>query len=130
MIQHGKWCGDMTSILMWTAKKAGIPLSIAFGKGETKFLYLLHILAFKHNLNINIENFIIESNQGKVIDAVCKDFNITHLCCLHHLLVSLKCSQFSYSVGELLKCHCEKDYEQTIKIFTVEYKTVKDKKKF
>lgn len=39
--------GYVTSILMRAAKNTGIPLSIAFGKGETKSLYLLHILAFK-----------------------------------------------------------------------------------
>ena len=75
--------GYVTSILMGAAKNTGIPLSIAFGKGETKSLYLMHILAFKHKLNINIEDFVIESDQGKAIDAIC----------LRHLLVSLKCSR-------------------------------------
>ena len=111
--------GYVSSILMGAAKNTGIPLSIAFGKGETKSLYLLHILAFKRKLNINIEDFVIESDQGKAIDAIC----------LRHLLVSLKCSQFSYSVGELLKCRCEKDYEQAKKTFTDEYKTINDQKK-
>lgn len=31
-------------------------------------------------------------------------------------------------MGELLKCRCEKDYEQAKKTFTEEYKALKDKK--
>ena len=120
--------GYVTSILMGAVKNTGIPLSIAFGKGETKSLYLLHILAFKRQLNINIEDFVIESDQGKAIDAVCKDFNIKELWCLRYLLVSLKCSQFSYSVGEIVKCRCQQDYIRAKQTFADEYKVIDDKK--
>ena len=119
----------VTSILMGSAKNTGFPLSIAFGDGENKSLYLLYILAFKNKLGINIEDYVIESDQGSAINAVCEDFKITHLCCLRHLLVSLKCNQFSYSVGVLLNCRSQKDYDEAKKTFTKEYKTINDSKK-
>lgn len=112
-----------TSILMGSAKNTGFPLSIAFGDGENKSLYLLYILAFKNKLGINIEDYVIESDQGSAINAICEDFKITHLCCLRHLLVSLKCNQFSYSVGVLLNCRSQKDYDEAKKNF---YKRIKN----
>lgn len=119
----------VTSILMASVGNSGIPLAFAFGLGETKSLYNLHFNTFKNILGIDLTKYIIESDQGKAIESVCQENNIVHIYCLRHYLKSLKFNEFSYSVGILLKCVSETDYNQAKSNFIEEWKQIKDEKK-
>lgn len=119
----------VTSILMASVNNIGIPLSFAFGVGETKSLYNLHIDTFKSILDIDLCSYVIESDQGTAIESVCKERNIEHIYCLRHFLVSLKYNEFSHAVGILLKCVSETDFESEKKHFQQQFKNIKDKEK-
>ena len=61
-----------TSILMGSSMNTGIPLSFAFGEGETKELYNLHFKHFKSLFNIDLERFNFESDQGVSLLSIFK----------------------------------------------------------
>lgn len=60
---------------------------------------------------------------------MCQENNIVHIYCLRYYLKSLKFNEFSYSVGILLKCVSETDYNQAKSNFIEEWKQIKDEKK-
>ena len=116
----------VTSILMASIGNSGIPLSFAFGPGETKSLYYLHFNTFRDILGIDLTTYTIESDQGSAIEAVCTENNINHIYCLRHFLASLKYNEFSYSVGLLLKFVSDKDFNQAKLTLTNEFKYITD----
>jgi hypothetical protein len=67
----------------------GIPIALSFGLTEDSSLYDTFCTTLKSLLDIDLLTFIIESDQGSVLRAICAKYRNCHLACLRHLLVSL-----------------------------------------
>lgn len=100
----------LTSIIMGCTKNIGISLGFSFGLSENKELYKRHFETFQEQLQIDLSQFVFLSDQGTAICAICDEYKVTNLCCLRHLLASLKYNKYSYVAGEFLKCTSEIDY--------------------
>ena len=120
----------VTSILVASSFNVSIPLGFSFGPAETKELYELLFSFFKSKLDIDLSVYVIESDQGSALRAVCEDHGNEHLACLRHLLVSLKNDEYGYQVGNLVKCHTDFEWDLLIKDYTIEFSAEKDPKKF
>ena len=116
----------VTSIIMASTMNIGIPIGFAFGSGEDKSLYERHFKAFSEQCGIDLSKFVIESDQGSALKAVCDDNFAEHLACLRHLLVSLRYSPYSYAVGELLKCTSLLDHNNALTEFSNRFAKITD----
>ena len=114
----------VTSIIMAATMNIGIPLGFAFGSGEDKKLYEKHFEAFSQQTGINLARFVIESDQGSALKAICDEKSITHLACLRHFLVSLHYSAYSYVAGELVKCASSSDLQKAISSFNENFSEI------
>ena len=108
----------VTSILMASSSNTGLPLAFSFGNGETKELYNYHFKAFKNFFDINLEDFVFESDQGPALKGIYKDKNITHCFCLHHVLANMKYSSFSYGIGNILKSSTEFELNNALNFYS------------
>jgi len=102
-----------------------IPHGFAFGSGEDKTLYDHHFQAFKEQTGIDLSKFIIESDQGSALTAICNEKSITHIACFRHLLVSLRFSHYSYAAGEILKCTSLLDFNNALTTFSDKFSQIK-----
>jgi hypothetical protein len=102
---------------MASVMNVGVPLAFAFGSSEDKTLYARHFDAFEAHVGIKLNQFVIESDQGSALNAICSEKGMTHLACLRHLLASLKTKMYSYEAGELVKCRSDYDYNHCKELF-------------
>lgn len=108
----------VTSILMASSMNIGIPLGFAFGNSEDKTLYERHFKAFSEKTGIKLGSYVIESDQGSALKAICDENFAVHLACLRHLLVSLHYSPYSYAASELLKCSSLFELNNALTVFS------------
>lgn len=94
----------VTSILMSCVYNVGLPLSFSFGNSEDKPIYNYHFNSFKKLFNIELEQFIFESDQGPALKGVFKDRKIQHCFCMRHFLHNLQFNVISYDIGVIVKC--------------------------
>ncbi|KAK8892033.1 hypothetical protein M9Y10_029255 [Tritrichomonas musculus] len=118
-----------TSILMGSSMNTGIPLSFAFGEGETKELYNLHFKHFKSLFNIDLERFNFESDQGVSLLSIFKEKSINYFVCLRHLLVNLKFNEFSYAIKNIIFCCTEFELQRSIEFYSNIFSKVTDPQK-
>jgi hypothetical protein len=71
---------------------------------ETVGLYDEHYGAFAQLFDIELQKYILESDQGSALSALCKLKEQRQLFCLRHFLLSLKSKEFSLAVENLVKC--------------------------
>ena len=93
----------VTSILMGSCFNTGLGLGFSFGRAEDRDNYGNLLKAISQITGFDFHNKVFESDQGSALKAICDEYNITHLKCLRHLLVSLKYNEFSYQIGILLR---------------------------
>lgn len=101
----------VTSILMASGKNVGIPLAFAFGRGETKISYETLIDVVQTQCNFSFSGLILESDQGKALQMLCKKYEIKQILCLRHFLASINDHYIRTLIGELVKAisisdHC------------------------
>ena len=118
----------VTSILMVTSYNVGIPIAFAFGESEDKKLYSLFIKEFNERLNIDLKQYVVESDQGTALKAVCDTFQKIHLACLRHFLVSLGSHPFSYQIGKLISCRNDFELDTLIAHYNSCFKKIEDEK--
>ena len=102
---------DLTSFIMASTQNIGISLDFSFGQSESKELYQQHFQTFQEELQIDLSQYVFLSDQGSAICAICDDFNVTNLCCLRHLLASLKYSKYSFAVSNFLTSKSNSDFD-------------------
>ena len=100
----------VTSILMVSTCNVGIPVAFSFGDAETVELYDILFKVIKENIDIDISNYKIESDNGTALSAICRKYKCTHLRCLRHFLVSLGTKPYSKQIGDLVSAKCEHDF--------------------
>ena len=99
----------------------GIPLAFSFGPGEDKTIYKMFYDIFKEVIDIDLTKYTIESDRGSSLMALAADLDMEHLSCNHHMLRSLKSTEFSQQVGELISCKCITDFEILKKHYAEEF---------
>jgi hypothetical protein len=61
----------VTAILMAVYRNVGIPHGFAFAVAETVELYQEHYTAFERLFTIDLRRYILESDQGSALCALC-----------------------------------------------------------
>jgi hypothetical protein len=97
----------VTSLLMAVYRNVAVPLGFAFGVAETVDLYNQHYGAFAQLFGIELQKYIMESDQYSTVSALCKLKEQRLLFCPRRFLLSLKSKEFSLAVGNLVKCRKE-----------------------
>ena len=113
----------VTSIIMASICNVGIPLGFSFGPSESKESYKVFYDKFASVINVDLKKYIIESDRGSALKAIAKEINIEHLSCSAHLLRSLKNTEFSYQVGQLVTARCQTDLNILMDIYSTEFST-------
>ena len=119
----------VTCILMGCAYNIGLPLAFGFGKSETKDLYTELLVKFQESTGVDLRAKIIESDQGTALKAAIKEFDMIHLACLRHLLVSLQYNEYSFIVSQLVSCTTSAEIEQVKNVMCEEYSHLPKKQK-
>lgn len=114
----------VTSILVASVCNVSVPLGFSFGKAETKEQYQLLFSFFNSKLDIDLSEYVFESDQGSSLRGVCADNNCAHLACLRHLLVSLKCDEFGYDAGRLVKAKSIRDLDTVMNELSNHYSQI------
>jgi hypothetical protein len=103
------------SILTVVIAAVGIPIALSFGLAEDTSLYDAFYTTLKSLFDIHLSTFIIESDQGSALRAVCAKYRNRHLACLRHLFVSLRRGPYVFETGNLVQCRGDDDFT-TLKI--------------
>ena len=96
-----------------------------FGGAEDKKLYNNFVEIFSSEFGINLKQFIIESDQGSALKAVCDEFK-GQIACLSHFLVSLKSTLFSFQAGQIIACRCAKDLDALLHQYANDLNKIKE----
>ena len=98
----------VTCIVLGISNNTGIPLGFCFGSVEDEELYNLVFDTFYEVTKIDLSTFTIESDQGSGLIASCNKYACTHICCLRHLLVSLKNKKLVMKLANLFQVDVKK----------------------
>ena len=102
----------VTSILMLSICNVGIPVSFCFGKAETDDLYEMFFKAFDEILHIDISKYVVESDKGTALAAICSKYKCRHIGCLRHFIATLGLYEYSKQISGLVSSKCESDFER------------------
>lgn len=116
----------VTSILMCSSYNVGVSTAFAFGCAEDKDLYNMFIDKFNSVLGINLRQYIVESDQGSALRAVCDKFDQIHLACLRHFKVALKTYKFSLQISYLISARSEVELRTLMKLYSEEFAKITD----
>jgi hypothetical protein len=116
----------VTAIVMAVYCNVGIPLAFAFGVAETKGLYEQLYAEFMRLFQIDLSKYIVLSDQGTALRALCDDHHQRQLFCLRHFLRSLKMKTFSLAVGNLVKCRTEDEFHSLRRLYEGQFRAVVD----
>jgi hypothetical protein len=116
----------VTAILMAVFRNVGIPLAFAFGAAETLELYEPLYGLFVELFGIDLGQYIMESDQGAALRALCHRHDQRQLICLRHFLLSLKLKEFSLPVGNLVKCRTGDEFADLRTMYENEFRDVRD----
>lgn len=111
----------VVSILNVYFYNTSLPIAFTFGHVETKILYSLLLDTIEEKLNINFTNKILESDEGSALKAICSNYSIIKLSCLHHYLEKLKKYDYYYEIKEILKCTSQIDFDNSIHQFSQQF---------
>jgi hypothetical protein len=107
----------VTSILVAISRNTAIPLAFTFGPSETSELYRHFYQTFQKRYGISIGQFIVESDQGSALKAICRENGNPHRVCLRHFLARLKNPYFSVYVAELVRARTEGEFNMIRKSY-------------
>jgi hypothetical protein len=92
-------------------------------------LYQQQYTAFAELFAIDLRQYVVESDQGSALRALCSRNGQIQLICFRHFLVSLKLKEFSVPVGNLVKCRTESEFETLNALDEREFRSVTDQKR-
>lgn len=111
----------VTSILMVSVCNVGLPLGFSFGPSEDKAQYEMFYNTFSEEIGVPLDKFTVESDRGTALRAIVSEKGSVHLGCLHHLLRSIKSSEFSHQIGSLVACKCKIDLDILLNTYEEEF---------
>jgi hypothetical protein len=115
-----------TAILIAVFHNVGIPLAFSFGPRESFELYDRFYTVFQEEFQIDLTQYILESDQGSALKKVGAR-HPRHLFCLRHVLKSLHdkaCGPFGSLVGNLISARSQKELRLFLKIYTPDFREV------
>jgi hypothetical protein len=92
----------VASIPIVVIANVGILIALSLSLTEDRSLYSPFYTTLKNLFDIDLPTFLIESDQGSALRALCVKYRSHHLACLRHLLVSLLCGPFAFEMGHLV----------------------------
>jgi hypothetical protein len=101
----------VTAILVAVSRNTSIPLAFAFGPAETTDLYAQFYESFQTQYQIDLGRFIVESDQGAALKAICREHGNPHRACLRHFLARLKHPYFSVYVADLVRARTNEEFQ-------------------
>jgi hypothetical protein len=95
----------------------GIPIALSFGPVEDTELYEMFYTILRELFGFDLSTYIIESDQGSALRAICRKYQNSHLACLRHLLVALGRGPFAFEIGNLVRCRSQTDFNRTKELY-------------
>jgi hypothetical protein len=120
---------SVTTIVMAVYCHVGVPLEFALGVAETMELDQQHYDAFTELFAIDLSRYILESDQGSELSAICTRHDQIQLICLRYFLLSLKLKEFGLAVGNLVKFRTQDEFESLTRVYEIEFRKVRDQKR-
>lgn len=80
-----------------------IPIAFIFSHSENKESYMLLLKKVSEITNIQFYNVVMESDQGKALKAIVKEFKMQHLYCLRHFLHNINVYEYAYQAKMLIE---------------------------
>jgi hypothetical protein len=105
----------VASILTVVIGNVEIRVALSFGPTEDTALYNTFYLTFRSLLSLALSPYILESDQGSALRAICSKYHNRHLTCLRHLLVSLGRKSLAWEIGNLVRC--QTDFERLKRLY-------------
>jgi hypothetical protein len=102
----------VSSILMVSISNVGIPVALALGPKEDRFLYELFYVTLREVFDIDLDHWRVVSDQGTALCSVCQHHQNDQFLCLRHFLRSLKHRMWSEEIGNLIRCRAPDDFER------------------
>ena len=120
----------VTSIPTVVIQNVGIPIGMSFALVEDSSIYNEFFFNFANVFGFEIPEFldIVESDQGKALVKAVKENDMTHLCCLCHLLVSFGRKKYSYQIGNLVTTTTNHEYHKLRTEYEESWSTIDDAK--
>jgi hypothetical protein len=100
----------VTAFLVGVSHNTAIPLAFAFGSIEDSNLYDCFFNFFYDKYQINLAQFILESDQGAGLRKFASIHNFTHRFCLRHFLATIKDRIFGAYIHYLVKTRTEAEF--------------------
>lgn len=114
----------VTSILNACFLNTSLPIAFAFGSGETKYLYDILLQTTESQLNINLSDSILESDEGPALKSICEERSIMQLKCTRHFLEKLKKMDYYYEIKHLIQCTSQIDFQNAIEQFSTQFSQI------
>jgi hypothetical protein len=92
----------LTAILDSVSRNTSTPLAFAFGPEETSALYAQLSTVFQTHYEMELGQFIAESNPGSALKSICRKYGNRHKASLQHFLAQLKHPYFSVYFADLV----------------------------
>jgi hypothetical protein len=86
------------------------PLAFSFGPRECIELYDRFYTAFRDELNVDLSQYILLSDQGAALKVIGRR-HPRHLFCLRHLLQGLRKYKHGQAIGNLVKVRGQKEFD-------------------
>lgn len=90
-----------------------IPLAFSFLTTECEQIY--------PKLNIDLSNFLFESDQGKSLKSFYGKSKIENIVCIRHLLANLRKKPFGFHISTLVKCRNQIDLDTSFCYFSNDF---------
>jgi hypothetical protein len=117
----------VTALLMAVFYNVGIPIAFAWGPAETRELYEMFYGGFQKLFQINLSDFVLESDQGSALQSIAGEYHVKrHLLCLRHFLASLKTKKHSFEVGNLVKARTREEFELLKALYDLDLANIED----
>jgi hypothetical protein len=102
----------VTAFFMAVFCNVGIPIAFAWGPAETRELYKMFDGSFQNLFQINLSNFVLESEQPTALQSIGSEYQVKrHLICVGHFLTCLKTKKHSFEVENLGKARTREEFE-------------------
>ena len=100
----------VTCIIVCISFNTSIPIGFTFSPIEDDKLFNSVFKTFLEITNVDLSQFIIESDQGPSLIKSFSGYHCQHLCCLRHLLANLQKKKYGFEASKLVSCKCQKDF--------------------
>jgi hypothetical protein len=100
----------VTAIMVAVSNNTAVPLAFAFGRVEDSGLYQMFFSIFYEIFQIDLSDYILETDQGSALVKFARDHAFRQRFCLRHFIANLKDHTFAVFVYHLIKTRTETEF--------------------